>query len=381
MPNCVPSDFVVIGFSGLRPTVAVAKTYTIQRHDGNTARLARRSDEALGVRVSVARIAPSLLDLGRATTSPPTKANRVRFPAGSLAGFRLWESCRTMPLIGGFSRVSPVSPAIAFRRCSILNLFHPHRLSKPLTLLSYCEEPFISIVLRCGQALVSVKRFHSLTVSDICVRGLAPYLGEQGSFPVRVRFPDFCTRESCRTMPLVGRVFSRISPPPPRLCTPGLHRIPSLHVHRCSKIPFVQSRPRPPQSNTTSADENQYIGNSPPCTHIHYLPKSNWAPVHNVCSVVVTLSESRRATSCGYTSSHPVWHALYECLQDIHGDSSPFLLQPFHELSNGFWPRLTSPHPAIQFVLKMLYRVEVGALGGPVQLAIIVIGVPLHGSP
>ncbi|KAJ8892309.1 hypothetical protein PR048_004889 [Dryococelus australis] len=37
------------------------------RHDGNTARLARRSDEALGVPVSVARIAPSLLGLGRPT--------------------------------------------------------------------------------------------------------------------------------------------------------------------------------------------------------------------------------------------------------------------------------------------------------------------------
>ncbi|KAJ8898015.1 hypothetical protein PR048_003375 [Dryococelus australis] len=36
----------------------------VQRHDGNTARFARRSDEALGVRVRVARIAPSLLDLG-----------------------------------------------------------------------------------------------------------------------------------------------------------------------------------------------------------------------------------------------------------------------------------------------------------------------------
>ncbi|KAJ8881282.1 hypothetical protein PR048_017760 [Dryococelus australis] len=70
----------------------------------------------------------------------------------------------------------------------------------------------------------------------------------------------------------------------------------------------------------------------------------NWAPVHNVCSVVVTLLESRRATSCGYNSSHPVWYALYECLQDIHGDSSPFLLQPFHEFSNGFWLHLTSPH-------------------------------------
>ncbi|KAJ8890027.1 hypothetical protein PR048_009533 [Dryococelus australis] len=37
----------------------------VKRYDGNTARLARWSDEALGVRVSVARISPSLLDLGR----------------------------------------------------------------------------------------------------------------------------------------------------------------------------------------------------------------------------------------------------------------------------------------------------------------------------
>ncbi|KAJ8877450.1 hypothetical protein PR048_021905 [Dryococelus australis] len=35
------------------------------RHDGNTASLGRRSDESLGVRVSVDRNAPSLLDLGR----------------------------------------------------------------------------------------------------------------------------------------------------------------------------------------------------------------------------------------------------------------------------------------------------------------------------
>ncbi|KAJ8879957.1 hypothetical protein PR048_020578 [Dryococelus australis] len=37
----------------------------LQRNDGNTARLARRSDAALGVSVSVAPIAPSLLNLGR----------------------------------------------------------------------------------------------------------------------------------------------------------------------------------------------------------------------------------------------------------------------------------------------------------------------------
>ncbi|KAJ8896039.1 hypothetical protein PR048_001380 [Dryococelus australis] len=51
-------------------------TYT--RYNRNTARLELRSDEALGVRVTVARIAPSLLDLGRAVsplndfTSPAT---------------------------------------------------------------------------------------------------------------------------------------------------------------------------------------------------------------------------------------------------------------------------------------------------------------------
>ncbi|KAJ8866102.1 hypothetical protein PR048_033626 [Dryococelus australis] len=57
--------------------------------------------------------------------TPPTRANQVRFPAGSLPGFRTWESCRTMPLLGGFSRVSPVSPTFAFRRCSMLTSLHP----------------------------------------------------------------------------------------------------------------------------------------------------------------------------------------------------------------------------------------------------------------
>ncbi|KAJ8870148.1 hypothetical protein PR048_029160 [Dryococelus australis] len=49
---------------------------------------------------------------------PSTKANRAQYPAGS-SDFRKWESCRTMPSIGGFSRGYPVSPAPSFRRCSI----------------------------------------------------------------------------------------------------------------------------------------------------------------------------------------------------------------------------------------------------------------------
>ncbi|KAJ8894416.1 hypothetical protein PR048_007068 [Dryococelus australis] len=51
------------------------------RYGGHSARLAHRCDEALGVRVSVARIAPSLLDLGRAATWSPTRSLFSAFQA------------------------------------------------------------------------------------------------------------------------------------------------------------------------------------------------------------------------------------------------------------------------------------------------------------
>ncbi|KAJ8895983.1 hypothetical protein PR048_001324 [Dryococelus australis] len=155
-------------------------TPTRHRHGGNTARLARRSDEALEVRVSVARIAQSLLHLGRAATnarpfyktvqgrewegcacrncssirqewkwetcfgkkSPPIEPPTAAFipvHAGSFPHFRpVWGTCRTMPLVGGFPRESPAPLAIALA-------INPHRLSRPrwnmrglaVTLLNY----------------------------------------------------------------------------------------------------------------------------------------------------------------------------------------------------------------------------------------------------
>ncbi|KAJ8892990.1 hypothetical protein PR048_005571 [Dryococelus australis] len=51
----------------------------------------------------------------RLARSPPSKTNRVQSPAGS-PNFRKWESCRTMPFVGGFFRGYPVSPATSFRR-------------------------------------------------------------------------------------------------------------------------------------------------------------------------------------------------------------------------------------------------------------------------
>ncbi|KAJ8881497.1 hypothetical protein PR048_017978 [Dryococelus australis] len=50
---------------------------------------------------------------------PPSKENRVQSPAESLPDFREWESYWTIPLVGGFSRRSPVSVS------------HLHRLLRP----------------------------------------------------------------------------------------------------------------------------------------------------------------------------------------------------------------------------------------------------------
>ncbi|KAJ8866351.1 hypothetical protein PR048_032194 [Dryococelus australis] len=49
---------------------------------------------------------------------PSTEVNRVQSQAESFPDFHKWETCRTMPLVGGFSRGSPVS-----------GLLHSHLIS------------------------------------------------------------------------------------------------------------------------------------------------------------------------------------------------------------------------------------------------------------
>ncbi|KAJ8878674.1 hypothetical protein PR048_019259 [Dryococelus australis] len=62
----------------------------------------------------------------RLTCLPSTKAvNRVQSPAVPLPDFRMWELCRMMPLVGGFSRDLPFPHASSFRRCNILNSITP----------------------------------------------------------------------------------------------------------------------------------------------------------------------------------------------------------------------------------------------------------------
>ncbi|KAJ8894654.1 hypothetical protein PR048_007318 [Dryococelus australis] len=63
----------------------------------------------------------------RLAFSPPTKVNRVQYSTGS-PNFCKWEWCWTMPLVGGFSRGSPVSPPLHSGAA-------PHSLQSPSSVL------------------------------------------------------------------------------------------------------------------------------------------------------------------------------------------------------------------------------------------------------
>ncbi|KAJ8883483.1 hypothetical protein PR048_015327 [Dryococelus australis] len=103
--------------------IAIGEDSHLREREGNALRM--KTPRKLVIFSAPAHRASSMLESGlegmaeRLARSPPTKANRVQSSAGS-PDFRKWESCRTIPLVGGFSRGSPVSPAPPFRRRSIL---------------------------------------------------------------------------------------------------------------------------------------------------------------------------------------------------------------------------------------------------------------------
>ncbi|KAJ8873336.1 hypothetical protein PR048_026970 [Dryococelus australis] len=219
-----------------------------------------------------------LLTSTRLPRSPPTKANRVQSPTGS-PDFRKWESYRMMPLIGGSSRGSPVSPRPFIPTLLRIHFNHPHQLSKCRSrvsetkrshhMLSRHRGDVVWPFLRCLRAdsLIGCARLLEITLhlTGCCVphwlasklldadckpysMGAAvpqrldcPRQAEHGSI-LGLFTPDFRKWGSCRTMTLVGgfpRGGSASPSPPPvfRRCSV----LPSLHPHRLSRPPCCKS--------------------------------------------------------------------------------------------------------------------------------------------
>ncbi|KAJ8867964.1 hypothetical protein PR048_031773 [Dryococelus australis] len=107
--------------------------------------------------------------------SPPTEANRVQSLAGS-PDFRKWESRWTMPLVGGFSLRSPVSPAPSFRRRSVVSTSITPISSQDLAVKS-CPNIFTHLLFILEN---ESRRFPPLTLSRTDDE------------------PTCCTRDCCR---------------------------------------------------------------------------------------------------------------------------------------------------------------------------------------
>ncbi|KAJ8882526.1 hypothetical protein PR048_014337 [Dryococelus australis] len=97
-----------------RQPVSCEDTWTIPRRRSFVR--GRRSQCTAPVRESYAQ---RITTINCLDYSFPTEANRVRIPARWPPDFCMWESCRTM-LLGVFSRGSPVSPSLEFRRLATI---------------------------------------------------------------------------------------------------------------------------------------------------------------------------------------------------------------------------------------------------------------------
>ncbi|KAJ8874042.1 hypothetical protein PR048_024882 [Dryococelus australis] len=110
--------------SGVRPRVILSRTphtrRTIRAIAGDaTRRLAAHRTEFISG-LAEKKLAAEENDLLAADAMENLDLPRRLVGRGKTTHPRMWDSCRTMPLAGGFSRGSSVSPALSFRRCFII---------------------------------------------------------------------------------------------------------------------------------------------------------------------------------------------------------------------------------------------------------------------
>ncbi|KAJ8880018.1 hypothetical protein PR048_020640 [Dryococelus australis] len=107
------------------------------------------------------------------TTRLPSRRSWFDYRRSRSPDFHVWESCRMMPLVGEFSRGSPV--ALAFPRSSTLTSLPPHRLSRPRAHLS-CLSPPLTIFPSFSLCAYPVCTGIAVV---LMTESIAPHKGEQ----------------------------------------------------------------------------------------------------------------------------------------------------------------------------------------------------------
>ncbi|KAJ8867289.1 hypothetical protein PR048_031090 [Dryococelus australis] len=103
--------------------------------------------------------------------------------------FRIWESCRTMPLVGEFSGGSPVSPTLPFRCCAILTsitLISSQDLTvkSPPNLFTHLLECMHGNVSACRRGRVDGSQYLELHADEV---GAITVYGVDGDESIAIR--------------------------------------------------------------------------------------------------------------------------------------------------------------------------------------------------
>ncbi|KAJ8883950.1 hypothetical protein PR048_015806 [Dryococelus australis] len=177
---------------------------------------------------------------------------KVHLPGRVTTDFRIWESCRTMPLVAGFHWGNPVSPAISFQHCSIRS---------SITLIGFQDLDFKS-----RPNLFIQEGMGDRSGGMACRHVADPEVSERlaHSPPTKANrvkssagSSDLRKWESCRTMPLVGG-FSRFI-----FTLITLIGSPDLAVK--SRLNLFSHSPR----RISDPESEQEAGSRSPLTHTH----------------------------------------------------------------------------------------------------------------
>ncbi|KAJ8874820.1 hypothetical protein PR048_022709 [Dryococelus australis] len=156
-------------------------------YDGNTARLARRSDEALEVRVSVARIASSLLHLGLVGPGVQTILKAIPIavnmefsrpsPPSALTHSRLHSSVSHSLVHSSHEHLTRRRPAISSRRPHLTSLAHTRQAAsvkdcRPLGCgsASQSHQNILALSLNVSETLAGERR--SVTPASLAAVGI-----------------------------------------------------------------------------------------------------------------------------------------------------------------------------------------------------------------
>ncbi|KAJ8871052.1 hypothetical protein PR048_027356 [Dryococelus australis] len=226
-------------------------------------------------------------------------ANRVESPAGSLVEFRMWEPCHIMPLVAGFSRESPVSPALSFRPCSVPTLIGSQDLdvkSRPNLFTRSLSNALLKIYLYAH--CVFLQQMQDL-LGSLLLRG-----GEKTSLAVGA------SKQPSTLTPACARTLRDFEPAAPSLARPVQQPFSPPQPLPFSKFPWTTwTRVRAAGNWSCITATATRLSSSPP----HTCPASQC----QVCVLTAAYSSSAHVPNIDLTQNNTNFKVIWSTVMNV----------------------------------------------------------------